>query len=141
MVDTNILIYAYDRTDPDKQARAQALITERIDDGSLVVSAQVLNEFYNRATRPNKPPALLHEAAAAIVQNIVDASLVLPLTSGVTLRALDAVERHGMAFWDALIWAAARENGVTVIYTEDTPGAPQIEGVRYINPFVAGGED
>ena len=46
-----------------------------------------------------------------------------------------AVSRHRLSFWDALIWAAARENGVTVIYTEDTPGAGEIEGVRYINPF------
>lgn len=135
VIDTNILIYAYDPTDPVKQTRAQALIVERINDGSFVVSAQVVNEFYSSVTRPNKPPALLHKAAAAIVQSIVDAAVVLPLTTNVTLRALGAVEKHGMSFWDALIWAAARENDVTVIYTEDTPSAPEIEGIRYINPF------
>ncbi len=136
MVDSNVIIYAYDPTDSAKQTRAQTLIADLIEQDNLTVSAQVLNEFYNAATRPNKPPSLSHERATEIVENIAAASLVLPLTAAVTLRAIHAMPRYNMSLWDALIWAAARENDIKVIYTEDTQSAPEIEGVRYINPFV-----
>jgi predicted nucleic acid-binding protein len=45
--------------------------------------------------------------------------------------------RHGLSFWDALIWAAAHENGVPIIYSEDFQHGRELEGVRFINPFVA----
>ena len=54
-----------------------------------------------------------------------------------TLRALEAVSPHGFSFWDALIWAAAKENGISVVYTEDFQHGREIEGVRIINPFLA----
>ena len=140
IVDTNVFIYAHDPADADKQSRAVELLQTLTDRKVLTVTAQVLNEFYVRATRPNRLPSLSHEEAVEILADIIASAKVLPLTAAVTLRALDAVKRHRMSFWDALIWAAARENGVTVIYTEDTSGMPEIEGVRYINPFVEGDE-
>jgi len=54
------------------------------------------------------------------------------LTSAITLRALDAIPTHGFSFWDALIWAAAKENGIPVVYTEDFQHGRDIEGVRII---------
>jgi predicted nucleic acid-binding protein len=69
---------------------------------------------------------------------MADACEVLPLTPAVTFRALDAVPRHGLSFWDALIWAAAKENGISVIHTEDFQDGRDIEGVQFRNPFVAG---
>lgn len=54
----------------------------------------------------------------------------------VTLRAVDAVAAHGLSFWDALIWAAARENGVGTIATEEFQHGREIEGVRFVNPFL-----
>jgi predicted nucleic acid-binding protein len=59
------------------------------------------------------------------------------LTTAITLRALDAVPRHGLSFWDALIWAAAQENGVPILYTEDFQHGRDVDGVRIVNPFVA----
>jgi predicted nucleic acid-binding protein len=132
---TNVLIYAYDPADPGKQIVAQKLVADQIAAGTLVVSAQVLNEFYYRATKQNRKPAMSHEDAAEVINGIAATAVVLPLTGGTTLRALDAVERYKMAFWDALIWAVAFENEVTVIHTEDIPSAGEIDGVRYINPF------
>jgi predicted nucleic acid-binding protein len=41
-----------------------------------------------------------------------------------------------LSFWDALIWAAAKENGIPVVYTEDFQHGRDIEGVRIINPFL-----
>lgn len=55
MIDSNILIYAYDLNDPVKQNRAQELIADLAERGELVVSVQSLNEFYHAATRPHRP--------------------------------------------------------------------------------------
>jgi predicted nucleic acid-binding protein len=62
----------------------------------------------------------------------------VPITAPVTFRALDAMPRHGLSFWDALIWAAAADNGIPVIYTEDFQDGRNIEGVQFINPFLSG---
>ena len=135
LVDTNVFVYAHDSTDAGKQSRALELIEELLGRGVLTVTPQVLNEFYVRATRINKPPALSHDAATEIVRDLATSAEVLPLTAAVRLRALDGAGRYGISFWDALLWAAASENGVTTIYTENLPGAPIISDVRYINPF------
>lgn len=135
MVDTNAFIYASDPTDPQKQLLAQTLLEDLLVRKALVVSVQVLNEFFNAATRPNKPPALPFADAHAIIRNIAISAEVVPLTKTVTLLALDAMPRHGFSFWDALVWAAAKENGVPVIYTEDFQDGRDAEGVRYVNPF------
>jgi predicted nucleic acid-binding protein len=58
------------------------------------------------------------------------------LTRATTLRALEAIPRHGLSFWDALNWAAAKENGIPEVYTEDFQHGREIEGVRIVNPFV-----
>lgn len=72
-----------------------------------------------------------------MVEDLVQASTVLPLTGSTTLLALQGVSVHGLSFWDSLIWAVARENHVTVIHTEDLPGITAIEGVTYTSPFAA----
>jgi predicted nucleic acid-binding protein len=137
IADTNVHVYSYDPSDPYKQQQALALIRRLVAEDNLVVSVQILNEFAARITRPNKPPALSYQEAARAVEDIVSTAIVLPLTISTLLLALNAVPRHGFHFWDALIWAVAKENGMTTIYTEDIPSAPVIEGVRYINPFVS----
>lgn len=135
LVDTNVFVYAYDLANPGMRDVAQQLIDRLTLDGSLAVSAQTLNEFYRNATRANRPPSLSHERAQTAVERIAAAAIVFPVSEAVSLRAVDAVGRYQMPIWDALIWAAARENGISLIYTEDVPGQPEIEGVRYINPF------
>ena len=139
MTDTNVFVYAHDPTDPARQAHAVSHIARLAVAGELVVSVQVLNEFYSRATRPNRPPELSNEEAARIVRDIAASASVLPLTAAVTLRALQGCSDHGLAWWDALLWATARENGISLIYTEDLPGMTEIDGVRYVDPFTDDG--
>jgi len=75
------------------------------------------------------------EQARAALTDIGAAAHILDLLSSTTFRAVDGVVRHGLSFWDALIWAAALEHGIPIVYTEDCPGAREIEGIRYVNPF------
>jgi predicted nucleic acid-binding protein len=139
MLDTNVLVYAYDIDAGVRHERAVQLIEELERSIQVVVSTQVLNEFYWAITRPQRTTPLSHEQATAIVREIAAAWEVVPLNAAVTLRALDGMPRHGFSFWDALIWAAARENGVSLIYTEDFQHGRDIEGVGVIDPFSSGG--
>jgi predicted nucleic acid-binding protein len=135
MVDTNILIYAHDTDQGAKHDRSVDLLSELLAEHRLVLSAQILNEFYAATTRPRGPFRLSHGEAGQVVRELAAMAEVTPMTASTTLRSLDAVPHHGLAFWDALIWAAAMENGVSVIYSEDFQDGRVLEGVRYINPF------
>jgi predicted nucleic acid-binding protein len=135
LIDTNVLLYAYDPSEPSKHAKAIRLIEDLSLQGRLVVSVQVLNEFFVRAIRPGRAPGLSAERARGVVERIIRSARVLPLTAETTTLALEGVARHQLSFWDALIWAATRENGITLVHTEDLPSAPEIEGVRFSNPF------
>ena len=136
LVDTNIIFYSADPAAGERREVALRLIETLRSRRELVVSTQVLNEFYNAATRARKQLCLPHSDAVRIVTDLAQAAEVLPLDASVTLRALDAMPRHGFSFWDALIWAAAKENGVAIVYTEDFQHGRDVEGVRIVNPFL-----
>ena len=54
-----------------------------------------------------------------------------------TLRqAIAAVEEHSVSLWDAMLWATARDAGVTVLLSEDFQDGRELGGVRFRNPFV-----
>jgi predicted nucleic acid-binding protein len=139
LVDTNIVIYAHDWTDPTKHAVALELLERLSGQGGLVLSAQVLNEFCSVMMRPNRAAKLNPDQALTILLELEAIGEVVPVTASMTFRALGALLRHGLSFWDALIWAAAAENGIPVIYTEDFQAGREVEGVRFINPFLVAG--
>jgi predicted nucleic acid-binding protein len=137
MVDTNVLIYAVDTASGDKHRIARDLIQRLIDRDALSCSTQVLNEFYSVATGTRKSNLMSHDQAVQYIRTIAASSAVVPVTLNGTLLALHAIPKHGFSFWDALIWAAARENGIPIVYTEDFQHGRDIEGVRIVNPFLA----
>jgi predicted nucleic acid-binding protein len=128
-------VYAHDTSEGVKRTAALELEAGR----PIVISAQILNEFYAAMARPTRSAPLTHGEACEIIREMTLGWTVVPLTSAVTLRALDVVPTSGLSFWDALVWATAKENGVTTIYTEDFQHGRVIEGVRFVNPFVAAG--
>jgi predicted nucleic acid-binding protein len=138
LADTNIVVYSYDPADPVKHQVAKDLLRQLSDAGRLVFSTQVLNEFCSVMMRPSSPVALTAAQVAVAIRRLAATGDVVPITAATTLLALDAMPRHALSFWDALIWAAAKENGVPVIYSEDFQDGRDVEGVRFVNPFLAG---
>jgi predicted nucleic acid-binding protein len=138
LADTNVLIYAHDPTDPVKHATARRLLSGVLTDGRLVLSVQTMNEFFSVMTRPNRAVTLATAEASAILRDISEVCRVVPVSADIAFRAMGAPPSHGLAFWDALIWAAAKQSGATVLYTEDFQHGREIEGVRIVNPFVPG---
>ena len=133
-VDTNVLVYAHDVRDPRKHARAVDLVESLLRADRLIVSAQVLNEFYVSVTRPNRPARIDHAQASQIVRDLASVCEVIPVDAAATMTALDAIHLHGFSFWDGLIWAAARLRGVRMIYTEDFQHGRDVDGVRFVKP-------
>jgi predicted nucleic acid-binding protein len=137
MVDTNIAVYAYDKRDPAKHRMAKDLIRRLSDSSRLVLSAQVLNEFSSVMMKPRRATPLTPDAIARLLRRFVATAQIVPVTPSLTFLALEGMARHTLSFWDALIWAAAKENGIALIYSEDFQDGRVIEGVRIVNPLVA----
>lgn len=132
-IDTNVFIYSVDAADPDKQARAQQVLTST---PGAVVSTQVMNEFYSATTRKLQKP-LSPAQATAIVERM--ARLVcVPVDAHLVLRAIQAGRRWQLAHWDALMIAAAQQAVCDRMLTEDLADGAVYDGVRITNPFRAG---
>ncbi len=50
---------------------------------------------------------------------------------------MDAVTSHGLAFWDAMIWATAKYAGCRLLIGEDGHDGRTLGGVTTVNPFIA----
>ena len=131
LVDTNILIYARDLSETEKRQRAIDVIDGLAARGELVLSVQCLNEFSAASLRRG---VAISEVQAAVLR-WRDLGDVVRQDEAATTAALDAVARHRLSFWDALIWATARDAAVPIVYTEDFQHGRELEGVRFINPF------
>ncbi len=115
---------------------ARALL-RRLGRARFVVSAQVLSEFASVLVHPRKQAAPASVAIARVTR-LARSARIIPLGTAVVITALEAVDRWGMPFYDAQIWAAAALNGIPVVLSEDFPSGATLGGVRFINPFEPG---
>ncbi len=134
LVDTNVLICAYDPRDRNKQERALLVINNLITSERIVVSVQCLSEFFNVASC-RLTESMTRNEALARVERLASVCHVLDLTPAVVLEGCRGSIEHGLSFWDALIWAVAKLNQVPFILTEDAEHGRLLEGVRFLNPF------
>ena len=132
-VDTNVLLYAIS-DDLDEAAKAR-IANELLSARDLVVSAQVLQEFYVQATRPSRPGRLSHEQAAALVSSFCRFP-VQAVTTEVVLAAMLTSHRHQISYWDAAIVEAARVKGCVTVLSEDLNHGQSFDGIQVLNPFL-----
>lgn len=129
-LDTNVVVYAFDRADPARQRTAIAVLT---GGGRLVVSTQVLLEAWWVLTRKLESP--LDEDRA---REVIDQLCCLPVVATdaeLVRRAIDAGRRFRIAVWDALIVEAARSGGCRRLVSEDLQPGMDFDGVVVENPF------
>src|ERR1700722_223745 len=131
-LDTNVLVYAYDLTDPRKQEIAEGLVKQAMK-GDAVISTQVLAEF---------AATLLHKAAigrtAEDLVRMLDILAPIQVVSadGDTVRrAVEARRAYGIHFYDGMIVAAAERVGCEKIWSEDFNAGQKYFGVQVENPF------
>lgn len=131
--DTNILIYASDRSEPEKQSQARRLLKHAIENETGVVSAQVLGEFFMVVTRRIQEPLTIEETEQVIEQlailSVVDIDVAL------VRQAIGTCRRYRISYWDALIVAAAERAGCTRILSEDLNPGQIYHNVAVVNPF------
>lgn len=133
-LDTSILVYRFDRDEPQKQAVAGRLLDEAAPE-SLVVSTQVLQEFYVVTTRKLARP--LSESAAADAVERLSALTVVGSDAAFVRAAIQISRAVRLSLWDALVVRAAVASGCDRVLTEDLQDGADIAGVRIVNPFRA----
>ena len=133
-VDTNVLVYAYDRAAGEKRRLARDLLESLWDEGRGVLSTQVLQEFYVNVRRKARPPVSQEEARALVADYLVWDPIV---NDGATvLEAVDVGHRYRLSLWDALIVVAAQRADASVLYSEDLNHGQAFGSVRVLNPFL-----
>ena len=131
-VDTNILIYARDPRDLQKQATAADLLS-LMTDGILLW--QVACE-YLAASRKLEQFGYDRSQAIADLADMRQAWQTILPSWEVLDRALRLLAKYQLSFWDATLIAACLEAGVTRLYSEDFDASAQAEGLEIVNPFV-----
>jgi predicted nucleic acid-binding protein len=132
-VDTNILVYAFDRASGAKHDTARGLVRHLWESGTGVLSTQVLQEFAVYLRR-KVARSLSANETRDVLQEYMGWTIVVN-TAQSTLRALEIEERYKISFWDALVIHAAETAGAEIIYTEDLSDGQAYGGVRAVNPF------
>lgn len=132
-VDTNIVLYAYDKAAGVRHETARLLVQALWQMGGGVLSVQVLQEFYVNVTRKVRQP-LSPAAARGILRNY-GVWHVEQARCEAVLRASEIQERYQIAFWDALIVVTAVQGGADIWLSEDLNAGQMIKGVRVINPI------
>ncbi|MGH9482189.1 MAG: PIN domain-containing protein [Terriglobales bacterium] len=134
-LDTNILVYALCPSAPEKSRRAQAVMEAALTSGRGVVSYQVAQEFISVALHKFRRVMRLQDLAsmlAQVFQPMLEIEPSLPLYSG----ALGVYERFHLAWYDALIVAAAQAAGCAILYSEDFQHGQRFDRLRVENPFL-----
>jgi predicted nucleic acid-binding protein len=132
-VDTNILVYAASNAMADQPKRDLAL--ELLDRSDLLLSAQVLAEFYAVATSKAKLK-MTHDEAVVLLQSLARIP-ACPITREIVMEAVELGQRYQISYWDAASIAAAKQMGCTAVYSEDLNPGQDYDGLTVINPFAA----
>ena len=132
-VDTNVLVYAYDRAAGEKHERARSLIRSLWETGTGAVSVQVLQELYVSIRRKARHPVSA-EKARALIEDYLAWNPVIN-DGALLMAALGVEKRYRLSFWDAMIVAAAQKAGVETLYSEDFNDGQAFGPVRVVNPF------
>jgi len=131
--DTNVLVYLFDADSPAKQSRARDALQQALERGAVVISTQVLQEFFVTVTRKLARPLPAGEAEAAL-RGLMELSVVR-VDPDLVLAAAVSSRRDRISFWDALILAAASVAGCEEVLSEDLQHGQSFGRVRIANPL------
>lgn len=129
-LDTNILVYSYSSSEPDKRAIARALILEN----NSFVSTQVLQELSNTIT---KKLGFSFSDAIKVVEEMAKNNNLHTNTQITIIKACEIAERYRFSFYDSMIITAALESNCEILYSEDMQHNQTIDDtLKIINPFL-----
>ncbi len=132
-VDTNVLVYAHDRSAGIKHERARSLVERLWQSGEGVLSTQVLQELSSTLQRKIAAPLSIPE-----IRDLLEDYLAWEIVvndSNSAIEALDLQSKFKISFWDALILHAAENSGAEVLYSEDFNANQRYGALQIVNPF------
>lgn len=135
--DTNIIVYAYDTSETNKQ-KICARLLENVYKNEIVgiVSNQVLGEIFKTLTGKIEMPIKV-EDAELLIENIIESDKWIKINYNheTIRRAIITVKLYKVSFWDVVIGETMKENGIVKIYTENEQDFRKIPGIEVINPL------
>ncbi len=134
-LDTNIFIYSFDHAHPHKQKKAQHLIDASLKNKNGIISSQVIQEFFNVATKKFSVTMSQKECEIYLEQVLSPLCVIFP-SLGLFSKALKLHHKTSYALYDSLILAACIEAKCNTLFSEDLQHSQTVEGVKIINPFI-----
>jgi predicted nucleic acid-binding protein len=126
-VDTNVVVYAFGRDE------AKAAISEAILADQPTVSVQVISEFLNVC---RVKLGLAIQVRHRLAQELLAGCNVVAIDARVVAKAMEIEREARIAYWDALIVAAALLAGCDTLYSEDFQHGYVFENrLTVVNPF------
>lgn len=130
-IDTSILIYLQSGLNATKTRKSRQLFESLSESNQIVLSTQVLQEFYVAMTRK-----LHHDPLR--VKNILSMFLdfeIVSIQSAMMMDAVDLSILYQLSFRDSLVIASADSSHCRLLYSEDMPPGQRIRGLEMVNPF------
>jgi len=137
LLDSNILVYAYDKSEIKKHETAKELVKEKWKKEDSVLSIQNLAEFYSVITNKIEKPLEINKAKQ-IVLDYIDGFEILRYNEKTVVEAINIQAIYKIPFWDALIVATMEENSIDTIITENEKDFKKVKWIKTINPFKKG---
>lgn len=137
LIDSNILVYAYDTRDKRKNKIAIDIISKAwTGQRQYCISSQNLIEFYHITTKKVTNPITSEDAMGIVVDMMsFDGWIILFPGMSSLQNAMNLARTYGTSIWDAHIIAVMREHDIKTIITENTKDF-KIPGIKAVNPFL-----
>lgn len=135
-LDSNIFVYSIDSSPELKEKRtvAREIVKTHIREGSGVISIQVIQEFFQVATKKIKTPISI-EDALEFMQYMASLQIVTP-DFDMVVAAIRIHQKHSFSFWDALVLQAAKTADCFQVLSEDLQDGFHLDDLIVKNPFV-----
>jgi len=133
-IDTNILVYSFDETEPEKRVRSRELIARALSEGTGVISWQVVQEFLNVALHRWKSPMSEGDARRFSDSTLQPLCQIFP-DSLLWTSALQLRTQSGYRWYDSLVLASALRAGCRTLYSEDLQDGRSFGNLLIRNPY------
>lgn len=130
-LDTNVLVYAFDWSAPEKRLFAQEMIQREMD---WCTSWQVVQEFSSLALHQFRKPMLPEDLRDYLNLVLLPNCRVMP-TSAIYEQALRIQSLAQYCFYDSLIVGAALVSGAKQLYSENLLPGGLFGNLEIVNPF------
>lgn len=134
-LDTNILVYTFDLTSPQKASRAEDLVHNALASGNGIISYQVAQEFIAVARRLFSA-AMSFDELEKYWERTLRPLLVVHSSPALFVRAIDVCRVSRLSWYDSLIVAAALQGNCKVLYSEDLQPGRRFADLVVENPFL-----